>query len=228
MPPLDEFDATDIALYHIVFIGNSIDNTIKAFSAIIDKVDLEHERALYVSTYSQVLIQTLSFLDEYHNFVRSADPDLDMTINAIKKAVRPAVVQINEWKELEAFRNNALAHNLRDVKNKISVFQRGLSSYDVPKTGFELSVLQNCIAMIKKTFESGFRERLRTIQDYLDRTDRPAEQVRVKDEQDMRDRIERITAEINSNILELKRGVSAQGDVCSPNNDGIRNDKIFT
>jgi hypothetical protein len=219
MPPLDEFDAADIALYHIVFIGNSIDNIIKAFSAIIDKVDLEHERALYVSTFSQVLIQTVSFLDEYHNFVRSANPDLDVTIKAIKKAVRPAVAQINEWKELGAFRNNALAHNLRDAKKNISVFQRGLSSYDVPKTGFELSVLQNCIAMVKKTFESAFQERLRAIQDYLDRTDRPAAQVRVKDEQDMRDRIERITAAINRNILELKRSVPTQGDARFPNND---------
>ena|GEM_PF-6558547 len=219
MPKLDQFDAADVALYHIVFIGNSIDNTIKAFAAIIDKVGLEHERALYVSTYSQVLIQTVSFLDEYHNFVKSTDPALDVAIKAIKKAVRPAVVQINEWKELEAFRNNALAHNLRDAKNKTSVFQRGLSSYDVPKTGFELSVLQNCIVMIKKTFESAFRERLRAIQDYLDRTDRPAEQVRVKDELDMRDRIERITSEINRNILELKRSVSAQADTDSSNTE---------
>jgi len=213
MPSLEKFDSADVALYHIVFIGNSIDNTIKAFSAIIDKVDREYERALYVSTFSLVLIQTVSFLDEYHTFVRSTDPDLDAAIKAIKKAVKPAVAQINEWKELEAFRNNALAHNLRESTNKASVFQRGLSSYDVPKTGFEFEVLRNCIAMIKKTFESGFRVRLSAIQEHFDKTDRPSESVRVKDERDMRERIERITAEINRNILELKLNVSDAGSL---------------
>src|SRR5437762_6843106 len=100
MRKLANVDNLDIALYHLIFLRNLIENTIKAFTNIIDKIDEDDERALYVSTFSIVLIQTVSFLDEYHNFILSTDEELNNTIKAIKKGVKPAVDQINEWKEI--------------------------------------------------------------------------------------------------------------------------------
>lgn len=206
----DGFDEFDVGLYHLIFIANSIENTVKAFSGIIDKADDEHEKALYVATSSIVLIQTVSFLDEYHHHIKSTDEDVNTTINAIKKAVKPAVAQINEWKEIDVFRNNVLAHNLRDRKKMISVFERGLSSYDVPKTGNELLVLYNCVSMIKKTFESAFRTKLQLFQNALDQSPQHAKESRFKSREEAMATILRITDEINANILKLKQenGVS--------------------
>lgn len=164
----EKFDELDISLYHLVFIGNSIETVVKAFSTIIDKTDKNTENVLYVSTFSIVIIQTVSFLNEYHNFLKSNDQELNDIIAAMKKAVKPAVDQINQWKEIGDFRNNALAHNLRDKTKMITVFEKGLSSYNIPKNGNDLMVLQNCISIVKKTFESAFRNKLQAFQIYLD------------------------------------------------------------
>ena len=126
------FDEFDIAVYHLIFLGNTIDTTIKSFATIIDKVADVDEMAIWVATCSIVLIQTVSFLEEFDNFIISKDEDLNNTVNAIKKAVKPATKQIREWKDLTNFRNAVLAHNLRDKKQMISVFERGLNSYDIP------------------------------------------------------------------------------------------------
>jgi hypothetical protein len=200
----DSFDDLDIALYHLVFIGNLIENTIRAFTNIIDKTEEVHERALYVSTFSIILIQTVSFLDEYHNFIKSPDEELNNTIKTIKKAVKPAVEQINDWKEIRDFRNHVLAHNLRDRKKMTTVFEKGLSSYDIPKNGADLLVLYNCILMIKKTFESAFRAKLQALQMAFDHSSERLKENKFNNSDDAKAVIEKITNEINTNILQLK------------------------
>lgn len=202
------FDDLDISLYHLVFIGNSIENTVKAFSTVIDKTDEWHERVLYVSTFSVVIIQTVSFLDEYHNFLKSTDDELNNTINAIKKAVKPAVDQINRWKEIRDFRSNALAHNLRDRKKMITVFEKGLSSYDIPKTGNDLMVLHNCILMIKKPFESAFKKKLQIVQNYLDEVKIQQKENKFQNSDEARATINRILNKINENILKPKMDIA--------------------
>ena len=198
------FDEIDISVYHLIFIGNSIENTVKAFSEIIDKTDKKYEGALYVSTFSIVIIQTVSFLYEYHNFLQTTDEQLNNTINGIKKAVKPAIDQINQWKEIGEFRNNVLAHNLRDRKKRISVFEKGLSSYDIPKNGNDLVVLHNCISMIKKTFQSRFKDKLQALQNYLDELPIQQKESRFKNDNDVKVVIDKIANEINENILKLK------------------------
>lgn len=200
----DNFHDLDIALYHLIFIGNSIENTVQAFGSIIDKTDEVHERALYVSTFSIVLIQTVLFLDEYHNFIRSTDTELSNTINAIKKAVKPAVNQINEWAEIKDYRNNVLAHNLRDRKKMVTVFEKGLTSYDIPQNGADLLVLCNCISMIKKTFESAFRTRLQLLRKTLAQKFQVEKESRFNNSVDANEMINRVANEINANILQLK------------------------
>jgi hypothetical protein len=200
----NSFNDFDIAIYHLVFIGNSIENTIDAFTNILDKVERQHERTLYASTFSIVLIQTVSFLDEYHNFIRATDEELNNTIKAIKKAVKPAVDQINEWKEIRDFRNHVLAHNLRRGKKMTTVFANGLSSYDIPKNSAELVVLQNCISMIKKTFESAFRIKLEALQSALDQNSDGLKEYKFKNSDDVKAAIDKITGQINANILQMK------------------------
>jgi len=203
------FDEFDIAVYHLIFLGNTIENTIKSFATIIDKVADVDERAIWVATCSIVLIQTVSFLEEFDNFIISKDESLNNTVNAIKKAVKPATQQIREWKDLTNFRNAALAHNLRDKKQMISVFECGLNSYNVPKNGGDFSVLANCISMIRKTFESPFSNKLRAIQDFLDRRRQSSFPSRFSNSDEVAKTLERIAQEINENIMQLKIAVGA-------------------
>lgn len=208
MSIVNKFDNLDIALYHLNFIGNSIENAFSAFASIIGKIDEKHERAIYVSTSSIILIQTIAFLDEYHNFIKSNDNELNNTINKIKKAVKPAIDQINEWKELTDFRNHVLAHNLRNRKKMmVTVFEKGLSAYDIPQTGNELLILYNCILMVKKSFESAFKNRLQLVQNVLDQTIRTPKKNKFKNSSEAIAAIDRITKEINTSILKLKRSI---------------------
>lgn len=186
-----------------------IENTINSFTKIIGRIDELAENSLWVSTNSIIIIHTISFLDEYNNFIKSEDPDLDATIKAIKKTVKPAIKQINEWKDLREFRNNVLAHNLRSEKMAVSIFNRGLGSYDIPQTGADFAVLVNCVSMIKKTFQSAFNIKLEQVQRKIDRQKYPLKEKRFKNGSEAEVAISRITQEINVNILQLKSGNEA-------------------
>lgn len=198
------FDDTDIAIYHLIFLGNLIENTISSFTNIIGKIDDTDEKSLYVSTNSMIIVQTISFLDEFDTFITSIDPDLDTTIKAIKKTVKPALKQIREWKDLREFRNNILAHNLRNKKNTISIFTRGMSSYDIPQTGADFAVLVSCISMVKKVFESAFGSKLKEIQAKIDQQHYPRKERRFTNSKEVEAVITTISEKVNANIIELK------------------------
>lgn len=199
----NKFNDIDIALYHLIFIGNTIERTFEAFNDIIGRVDEDAELVLYVNTSSMIIIQTNSFLDEYHQFVRSEEPEMMDTINNIKKIAKPALKLINQWEEREDFRNQVLAHNLRG-KNGESVFERGLSSFDVPQQGADLHVLVSCIGMVKEVFESAFREKLAGVQAVLDSTIQP-KATRRFDRSSFEPAIESVRVEINDNIRKLRQ-----------------------
>jgi len=202
-----KFDEVDISVYHLVFIGNSINNIIEAFSKVIYKIDDLHEKVLYVSTFSIVLIQTVSFLDEYHNFLKTDNEELNNTIKVIKKTVKPATDQIKKWRDINEFRNNVLAHNLRDRKKMMTVFEKGLSSYDIPKNSNDLMVLQNCISAIKQTFESAFASRLQILQEYLDKLKIPPKENKFKNSKEAKKVAQTIYNQVNTNIAQLKSSV---------------------
>jgi hypothetical protein len=203
------FDDFDISIYNLIFLGNTIETTIKSFASIINKVPDAQERAIWVATCSIVIIQTVSFLEEFDKQLVSNNEELNNAIALLKRALKPATKQIREWKELTQFRNAVLAHNLRDKKEEISVFDRGLDSYDIPKTGGDFSVLANCVSMIRKTFESPFMGRLKAMQDFLDRRGRNSFASRFASGEAVASTVDRLANEINANILELKLSVGA-------------------
>ena len=200
-----DFDEVEISLYHLQFLGNIIEANIKAFENIIGKVEDKDELPIWVSICSITIIQTISFLDEYNNFVKSKDPDLDTTIKAIKKTVKPALKKISEWRDLRKFRNNVLAHNLRSQKREASVFTFGLNSYDIPQTGADFVVLYNCISMIKDVFQSAFKVKLEKTQKRIDQFTYTRIQAHYKNGAEAKEVVENIRTEINLNIKNLKK-----------------------
>jgi hypothetical protein len=198
-----KFDDIDIALYHLIFIGNIIERTFKAFSNVIGRVDNDTELVFYVNTSSMIVLQADAFLEEYHQYLRSDKSEMMATIENIKRAVKPSLKLINQWKERKEFRNNVLAHNLRNGGK--SVFERGLSSFDVPKEGADLHVLVSCIGMIKDVFQSAFQERIAAVQKVLDESSE-AKAPRRYDRNTFEAAIESVRLEINENIKKLHRG----------------------
>ncbi len=118
------FDEFDISLYHLVFLGNLIEKEIEAFAKTIGQIKDEYETVFYTVTTSYILIQTQSFLDEYHNNIKSDDPETNKLVLDIKKALKPATAQIKEWKDLQEFRTQVLAHNLREAKDLYRFLKR--------------------------------------------------------------------------------------------------------
>jgi hypothetical protein len=195
-----KFDDFDISLYHLVYLGNSIQNLVDAFSNIIDKVELEHERRIYVAVYSLITIQTCSFLDEFKN-IKSLDDPRHETILALRKAVKPAIKEIEKWEGMRDCRNTFLAHNMRNAKdNNLSVFEDGIEKFDTPKTGFDLMVLQNCIKAIIRAFELKFSDRLITVQSIIDNEKAEAAPHRFPTEKEAYETVQRIFEEINANL----------------------------
>jgi len=196
------FDDLDIALYHLMFIGNAIERTFEAFNSIIGKVAGNAEHVFFVNTSSMILILAKSFLDEYNGFVKSDDPELMATITNIKTTVKPAIRVISQWKDRGDFRNQVLAHNLRGKENE-SVFERGLTSYDIPQQGADLHVFVSCIGMVKEVFESAFTAKLAGVQAVLDKQVDP-KAARRYDAGTFEAAIEEVRVEINENIRKLK------------------------
>lgn len=199
------FDATDVSLFHLIFIGNSIERTFSAFAGIIGKVPQKEEYDLFASTSSLIIIETVSFLHEYNRFLRSDDPTLHSAIVEVKRATKPALVAINQWTELEDFRNHALAHNLRNKRLNVSVFERGLTSYNVPQYGSDLHVMVSSVGMIKEVFESAFRVKITAIRHHYE-TIPIVKAPRRYTGETCAIEIEKIRLSINDNITLLKTG----------------------
>ncbi|MCD9854006.1 hypothetical protein LUD75_04795 [Epilithonimonas sp. JDS] len=94
-----------------LFVGKTLENFYH------EKMGLEPAIHTLISNYS--IIQFCSFLDEYNDFFNPAfceEKYQDRILNVKKKNV-PGLKRINQWKDLNKFRNNLVAHNLR-IKNE--------------------------------------------------------------------------------------------------------------
>jgi len=201
----EKFEKIDAAIYHLIFIGNSIVNHFKSFSRIIGKVDDRDETILYAAMFSSVLLQTTSFMEEYNKFVDSDEEELKQVIIALKKTVKPAVRSINRWSGLGDFRNHVLAHNFRVKKTgHNSVFIIGFESYKIPQSSADLHVLMSSVEMIKDVFESAFKQKLTAFRQYLDAQPKAKGEILFSNMKQVELEVESIKDEINSGIKTLK------------------------
>jgi hypothetical protein len=198
---MEEPDELDTSILHIWYLAHQIEETFHAFKHVSGKIDKKIELRLFTVTCQVMIISTCSFLDEYDNFLKSEESDV---IREIKLAVKPAMKVIRQWRNLEDFRNNVLAHNLRVRKEgNVSVFIRGISSYDVPQTASDMNVLYTCITSIKRVFESAFGARIDNAIDYFKIIFEKKYSPRY-DKQSSKQTITDLIKEINVNIKKLK------------------------
>lgn len=145
-------------IYHLVHISNTIGKYDKALKNIT-QINKETRDIIFLAIFSQTLILTNSFLDEFDKFFTSKKPDENRKISKVKKVVKPAVSQIRKWTDLKIFRNNVLAHNLRvNKQNNVSVFLDGrIHNYNIPKDISDLQVLVQCLLMTKSVILENYQ-----------------------------------------------------------------------
>jgi hypothetical protein len=193
------FTDIDISVYHLIFLANSIEKIVKGFVAIIDKIEDDDEKAIYVSSYSLVTIQTISFLDEFSEFRVPPTSALYQDILFLRKGLKPAIKALQQWKEMRDFRSNVLAHNLRNQKdNQNSVFQRGLDSYDAPKNGHDLGVLISCVSIIRQVLEQKFGDRQQQLRNFIQANRKPSIPARYLTQSETSAAIESIVQQVSA------------------------------
>src|SRR5258708_15484563 len=192
------FTDIDISVYHLIFLANSIEKIVKGFVSIIDKIEDDDEKAIYVASYSLVTIQTIYFLDEFSEFKVPSTSELHQDVLFLRKALKPAIKALQQWKEMRDFRNNVLAHNLRSQKdNQNSVFQRGLDSYDAPKNGHDLGVIISCVSIIRQVLERKFGDRQQQFRNYIQTNRKPSISARYLTQPETSAAIDRIIMQVS-------------------------------
>lgn len=147
------------AVYHLVFYKNQLTAELKSLHTFISHFENEHTRPLYLLVFSDALLTATKFMDEYNRFFRSSSPEVNKEINITKKILKPAIKEVTKWVDLNAFRNNVLAHNFRiEKKNNDSVFEHGgFSAFNIPETVTDLMILIECISMAGQIIEKKFK-----------------------------------------------------------------------
>ena len=132
------------SVYHVVYIGKTTRNLHEVFSTVADKLDENEKVTIRFLIQSNVMIATISLLDEMDKFLfkchDNIDQELTKKVKSFKYIIAPILNSIDKWKGLRKFRNNVLAHNFRiDSDNFKSVFLNNeLKNYVIPTTIMDL------------------------------------------------------------------------------------------
>ena len=126
---------------------------------------------LYISKHalaSQVIIKAISFIDEWNNYfgVKTETKDQE-TILQIKSLTKPAYSALMAWKEMNSYRNQALAHNHRDKYQKNIYLQN--KKFDAPQTDDELLLVAFCIHKMSQVTSLFFQDEIIKIINILEK-----------------------------------------------------------
>ena len=117
---------------------------------------------------SQIIIKAISFIDEWNNYfgVKTETKDQE-TILQIKSLTKPAYSALMAWKEMNSYRNQALAHNHRDKYQKNIYLQN--KKFDAPQTDDELLLVAFCIHKMSQVTSLFFQDEIIKIINILEK-----------------------------------------------------------
>lgn len=123
-----------------------------------DFADIDSKQlTLLNSLFYMAVIDSYSFLAEYEQvFGVMTENEFSKRIIDVKTINKPLINKIKEWKDLGNFRNQLLAHNLRQGKNGQFIFGLDNLDYNAPRTINDLFLLSNLIQFITQTFHLEF------------------------------------------------------------------------
>ncbi|MBN8835642.1 MAG: hypothetical protein J0I09_00130 [Sphingobacteriia bacterium] len=151
-------DAISISVYHLLFITNLITKSFEGLGLYCNmtKEKNDFDNIIRENVTTNILIRLCSLRDEYNRqFLKIEDKKID----EFKYLCEPIWERIDKWTEIVQFRNNVLAHNLRDKKsNYKSVFLiKSFDQYDIPNTIKELIVLVECVKKFRQLLYDKFK-----------------------------------------------------------------------
>lgn len=132
--------------------------------AITDKVTSHEKMTIRYSIQWNVMIITISLLDEIYKFLflfkDLSDDEIMKRIDAFKHMIEPILNEFNKWPDLRKFRNNVLAHNFRiDIEDFKSVhLANRLHTYNIPQSSVDLYALCSYLDSIAKIAKNIFKE----------------------------------------------------------------------
>jgi hypothetical protein len=200
------------SIYHVVYIGNTTRSLHNVFCSVADKLDSNEKNVIRYSIQSNVMLDTISLLDEMNKFLFKRDDSIDKVlikkIESFKYIIKPILKSISKWRSLREFRNNVLAHNFRiDSDNFKSVLLNNeLRNYVIPASTMDLLTLFQYINQITKIaeeiFKTEYEEALGIISSF-DETDIKIDQSLEEET----DNVNRIIMDVNNRIKEYNEGV---------------------
>ena len=153
MTDFDKYNLTEESLFTLLSLSTQIT---QAFESIFDQEDILNSEfeisqfnyhhllndTIHDALASQIIIKAISFIDEWNNYfgVKTETKDQE-TILQIKSLTKPAYSALMAWKEMNSYRNQALAHNHRDKYQKNIYLQN--KKFDAPQTDDELQENKN-------------------------------------------------------------------------------------
>lgn len=173
-----KFTEIDTSVYHLIHFTELIERSFSSFEKLLsfevfkDGQNAEIRQMIFMNISSQILIYTESLKEEYngHFIISKAENEIEKAkVEQLREVLKPVFKKINEWGEMEAFRNNVLAHKprVRDNGYKSVFLTRGLSGYNIPEKGGDFAFLVKCINIINKFIYSVFENEYHAIDEII-------------------------------------------------------------
>lgn len=117
---------------------------------------------IYDALASQIILKAIAYLDEWNNYfgVQTELKDKD-SILYVKKIAKPAYSLLKEWKDLNDYRNHALAHNHRD-REKQNIYLNN-KKYNIPGSNGELMLLCYCVNKMSQVVAAFFQDEVKAV-----------------------------------------------------------------
>lgn len=135
----------------------------------------------FITFVYSIILDTCSYIDEYdREFGVSTEDSFKARALMVKKITKPFISKIRKWKDLDSFRNNIVAHNLRN-KGKF-VFWDDISQYNIPRNIYDIYLLNNCIQFAQNYIHQEFNAEVKEGVDKIKNNINPSENLLSKDE----------------------------------------------
>jgi hypothetical protein len=189
-------------------IQNSISILLALQMAVDECLDItgkeRHDKnsKIYALVNSQLLIYANSFMEEWENLdIQCKD---DIRVMKVRKIASPLMRKIRQWNDLNAFRNNFLAHCFRDSKGNNVLLKKYDKELNIP-TGFgDFILLGGCIFCTKEILLHEFAVEYNEMLPYLKTIKPPGTKKIMLDEDQAKDELDKLveeTASIRAGLL---------------------------
>jgi hypothetical protein len=156
------------SLYHLHYLAQHIEHYFEGIEKATNVEDVGFRNIVRSASQSMIIILIKSMRDEHILAVKKAEQNDEFKdFLPFDNAVQPILEAINNvWPDLRHFRNNILAHNLRNRAGEGKL--KFLHTYKIPNSIIDLIALLDLIVLYKSTLKIYFDDRIDDHQDWLD------------------------------------------------------------